>query len=245
MTLTQLLPDRRVLGGQGDLEQVYAPPGGEHLRLNFIASLDGAVEVGGRSGPLGGPADRSAFLAMRAVADAILVGAGTVRAEDYGPVRVAADARARREARGQSSRPVLAVVTGRAALDRAARLFGGDRVVVFTTETALSGRPDLPEAAEVVACGRTTVDLAAVVQELRRRGMGRILCEGGPVMARGLLTAGLVDELCLTLAPVVAGAGRRLVGEEPMSPAGPFCLTGLLESDSLLLARYRIPEGAR
>lgn len=245
MTITQLLPDRRVLGGQEDLEQVYAPPGAEHLRLNFIASLDGAVEVGGRSGPLGGPADRSAFLAMRAVADAVLVGAGTARAEDYGPVRMAADARARREARGQSSRPVLAVVSGRGALDREARLFGGDRVVVFTTEAALSGRLELPDAAEVVACGRTTVDLAAAVGDLRRRGMGRILCEGGPALARGLLTAGLVDELCLTLAPVVAGAGRRLLGEEPMTPAGPFALSGLLESDSLLLARYRIAGGVR
>lgn len=234
----QLVPDQRPLAGREDLERVYLPPRPQHLRINFVASLDGAVEVDGRSGPLGGPADRSAFLAMRAVTDVVLVGAGTARAEDYGPVRVAADAADRRRIRGQPPRPVLAVVTARADLDPRARLFGGDPVLVLTTEEAARARPDLAEVAEVVPCGRIAVDVAAVVGELRRRALGRVLCEGGPALARSLLMADLVDELCLTLSPMVAGAGQRLFDDAPMTPAGPFTLGGLIEADSLLLARY-------
>lgn len=244
MTVTQVLPVRRELDGQEDLERLYLPEGDQLLRINFIASLDGAVEIEGRSGPLGGPVDRSAFAAMRAVADVVLVGAGTARAENYGPVTVAPDVAGRRLQRGQSPRPTLAVVTRRGDLDRRSRLFGGeDRVLVLTTDEVEAGRPDLSEVAEVVSCGRSEVEVDRVVGELRRRGLGRILCEGGPALARTLLGAGVVDELCLTISPVVLGGGRRLFGEQQLERAEAFELAAILEADSMLLARYRLRRG--
>lgn len=227
--------------GPDDLERLYLPETDRFLRINFIASLDGAVEIGGRSGPLGGPGDRSAFTAMRAVTDAVMVGAGTARAENYGPVRAAPEVMDRRERRGQAPRPALAVVTRRGDLDRCSRLFGGEgRVLVLTTEKVQAGRPDLAEVADVVPCGPSEVDLGQAVEELRARGLGRILCEGGPALARSLLTAGLVDELCLTISPVVAGGGRRLFGEALLARAELFELVGVLEADSMLLSRYRL-----
>lgn len=244
VTVTQVLPVRRELSGQEDLERLYLPEGDQLLRINFIASLDGVVEIEGRSGALGGPGDRSAFAAMRAVTDVVLVGAGTARAENYGPLTAAPDVAGRRRRRGQSPRPTLAVVTRRGDLDGRSRLFGGeDRVLVLTTDQVEAGRPDLAEVAEVVSCGRSEVDMDRAVGELRRRGLGRILCEGGPALARTLLDAGLVDELCLTISPVVLGGGRRLFGEQQLARAGGFELAAILEADSMLLARYRLRRG--
>ncbi len=237
--ITELLPQRRQLGEAQDLEDFYRPAGGRHLRINFISSLDGAVEIGGRSGPLGGPADRAAFMAMRGVCDVVVVGAGTARAEDYGPVRLRQEVQARRRARGEAAVPPLAVVTARGDLQPSARLFGADgRVLILTTKQVARSRPDLAAVAEVIACGADTVDMAAAVAELHDRGLGRVLCEGGPELTRTLLDAGLVDELCLTIAPVLAGGGRRLVGGGEMGMEGRFRLTALLEADSMLLARY-------
>ena len=245
MSITQVVPDRRELPGREELEELYLPDGPTHLRINFIASLDAAVDIEGRSGPLGGPADRRVFSAMRAVADAVLVGAGTVRAEDYGPVAAGPELVGRRAARGQAPRPTLAVVTRRGDLDPRSRIFSGDpRVVVLTTAEVVAARPDLAEVAELVACGPSEVDAASAVGELRRRGLGRILCEGGPALARSLLSAGLVDELCLTISPLVVGGGRRLFGDQPLADAAPFELVGLLEADSMLLARYRLRRPA-
>lgn len=230
--------------GSEVLEQLYLPEGDRLLRVNLVASLDGAVEIEGRSGPLGGPGDRSAFAAMRAVADAVLVGAGTARAENYGPVRLAPEVGERRKRRGQAPRPTLAVVTRRGDLDPHGRLFSGvGRVLVLTTDKVEASRPDLAEVAEVVSCGPSEVDVERAVEELRSRGLGRILCEGGPALARSLLAAGLVDELCLTISPVVVGGGRRLFGEQLLGRPELFELAGLLEADSMLLGRYRLRRG--
>jgi riboflavin biosynthesis pyrimidine reductase len=84
--MRQLLPSGPDVDSPADLEAVYALPPHRHVRTNFVTSLDGAVELEGRSASLGGPADRAAFMAMRAVADVVMVGAGTARAERYGPV---------------------------------------------------------------------------------------------------------------------------------------------------------------
>lgn len=237
--IAHLLPGPGVFEGPADLEDWYFPPAETHLRVNFISSLDGAVEIGGRSGPLGGPADRQAFMAMRAVADAVLVGAGTARAENYGPVRLSDDARSRRTDRGQPSLPPLAVVSARGDLDPRARLFGETgHVLVLTTEAVRSSRPDLSAVAELIPCGDTTVDIGVAMAQLRDRGLGRILCEGGPALARTLLDAHLIDELCLTIAPLLAGTGHRLMGAEALHRSARYQLTGLLESESMLLARY-------
>ena len=237
--MRQLLPEPGQLDGAADLERVYAPPGPHHLRLNFVSALDGAIEIDGRSGALGGPADRAAFTAMRAVADVVLVGAGTARAEDYGPVRLPADAADRRRAAGRAPRPPVAVVTAQGRLDPDSKLFSdGAEVLVLTTASVAAEGRLAGVAADVVGCGEDRVEPGLVVAELRRRGLGRILCEGGPRLARDLLAAGLVDELCLTLAPLLGGGGRpTLTGAGPGRPV-PLQLQGLIEGDGMLLARY-------
>jgi riboflavin biosynthesis pyrimidine reductase len=221
------------------LEEVYRHPAAHHLRVNFVASLDGVIEIEGRSGPLGAPADRSAFMAMRAVADVVLVGAGTARAENYGPVRLEPAVEARRIERNQPPRPRLAVVTNRGDLMPAARMFEGeDPVTVFTNDQAIEAHADLGEVAEMVGCGAGHVDLARAISVLQDRGEGRIVCEGGPALARSLFQAGLVDELCLSLAPVLAGVGHRSLQAAWEGAPGRFAMTGLLEGDGLLLTRY-------
>jgi riboflavin biosynthesis pyrimidine reductase len=239
--ISELLPSSRLLSGPEDLEDFYSVPAGSHLRVDFVSSLDGAVELQGRSGPLGGGPDRAAFSAMRAVADVVLVGAGTVRAEAYGPVRLDEDARRRRLRRGQAELPELAVVSARGALDPHARIFGGERrVLVLTSAVAAGAHPELGRVADVVVCGDDRVDLPSALSALAGRGLTRVLCEGGPELTRSLLIAGLVDELCLTFSPVVAGAGHRVLGGDgPLPLPARFSLEGLLHGGGMLLARYR------
>ncbi len=210
------------------------------MRLNLVTSLDGAVEVDGLSGPLGVPADREAFAAMRAAADVVLVGAGTVRAENYGPVTLNADRRSRREARGQTGVPRLAVVSGSGAFDASSPLFDSEgKVIVYTTEGQASRRGDLSRVAEVVAAGEKEIDLPAVIADLRARGLGRILCEGGPTLFGALLGAGLVDELCVTVSPVLAGGGRLGFANGSASAPVALSLQAVCEGDGALLLRYK------
>jgi riboflavin biosynthesis pyrimidine reductase len=235
-----LIPEGRDLPDRAAYEEVYLPPAGPHLRLNFVSSVDGAIEVDGTSGGLGGEADKDAFMAMRAVADVILAGAATVRAENYGPAKLDAAARRRRVERGQAPLPPVAVVSASAGLAPDARLFAevtdGPRPIVITTERAPVA--ELEAVADVVACGETTVDVAKAVAALAERGLRRILCEGGAQLSAHLMAAGLVDELCLTFAPQLAGAGRRaLSGIWSGAPAA-LRLESLIEGGGMLLARY-------
>jgi riboflavin biosynthesis pyrimidine reductase len=239
--MQQLFPVCAEISRPPELEEVYELPAGRgHLRVNFVASLDGVVELSGRSHPLGNEGDRNAFMAMRAVADAILVGAGTVRAEKYGPVRLDDEACQRRAARHQPELPRLAIVSARGDLDPQMRVFtGSDPPLLITSESVLARRPELGDIAEVVACGVADVDLEAARQALWSRGLLRVLCEGGPTLFRSLLINDLVDELCLSLAPVLTGAGHKhLTGDGPLPELADFRLEGLLESDGVLLGRY-------
>jgi len=237
---TQFVPELAELAEPGDFERAYAHPAGHHLRVNFISSLDGAVEINGQSGPLGGPVDRAAFMAMRAVADVIMVGAGTVRAESYGPVRLAEDVQGRRRERGQRPRPPLAVVTARGDLEPGGRIFGpGADVLILTTSQVAAERADLAKVAEVIDCGDAHVDLGFAVAELRGRGLGRVLCEGGAELMRSLMMVGLVDELCLTYSPVLAGPRHRsLAGPGPLPHLERFRLATLIAGDDMVLTRY-------
>jgi riboflavin biosynthesis pyrimidine reductase len=245
-----LLPDpSRPVGDDAELEAVYASPPTASVRANFVVCLDGAIETGGRSAGLGGPDDRRIFTTLRALADVILVGAGTAREEHYGPAKVEAAAGERREARGQRPVPTIAVVTGGADLDPDSKLFsrhGGDgptppRPVVLTCLAASEEqRARLADVADVVVCGDGDVDHATVLDALRQRGLAQILCEGGPSLATALAAADLLDELCLTHTPLLAGPGRRSLsmGDEWSEPKR-WALASLLEGDGMLFARYR------
>lgn len=232
------------------LEALYRPPRPGWVRANMVVSLDAAVEMGGRSGALGGPDDRIVFHALRALADVVLVGAGTARAENYGPAKVAGPARARRVERGQAPTPPVAVVTGRADLDPSGRLFTeatadtAPRPIVLTCAKApVQARAALAERADVVLCGDDSVDLITALDELRARGLAGVLCEGGPTVMTGLIAAGALDELCVTQSPILAGPGHKvLVAGPPLAEAVPADLVHLLAGDGLLFGRYYLPS---
>lgn len=238
--MRQLLPIPLEVSGPEELEELYSMPGGAHLRVDFISSLDGRVEADGYSRSLSAPADGLAFKTMRAVADVILVGAGTVRAEGYSPVKLSGAVQERRRARGQEALPRLAIVTARADLDPQAAVFGGPvPTLLITSNEAAEDRSDLTSVAEVITAGDTAVDLRSGLDSLSARGLAGVLCEGGPTLLRSLLEEDLVDELCLSISPVLVGPQHvGLLGQGSLSRQVSFELSGLIEGDGLLLTRY-------
>jgi riboflavin biosynthesis pyrimidine reductase len=195
---------------------VYTPAGRPFVRVNMISSLDGAVVVAGRSGGLGGPADKLLFGVLRALADVVLVGAGTARTERYGPARITPDLQALRGRRGQSLVPPIAVVTHSGVLDWGSSLFHSDSprpIVIAPTDTDAVALARAREVSDVLTSGTGAVDLSSALRELGDRGMHHVVCEGGPTLSTSLAAARLIDELCLTLSPHLAGGvGGPLVG---------------------------------
>jgi len=199
------------------------------VRLNMIGSVDGAAAVDGRSGGLGGPADRKVFAALRSLADVVLVAAGTVRAEHYGPGTLP-----------------IAVVSGSLRLDWDTPFFTAatHRPIVITAGRApADGRQQAETVADLVVAGDAEVDLAAAVAQLGERGFGHVLAEGGPSFNGSLAAAGLLDELCLTIAPVlVSGDAKRILVGPGLQPPPDMGLRSLCEEDGYLFARYRLPD---
>lgn len=235
------------------LDVAYGADAAAVVRANFAVTVDGAVEVDGRSGGIGGPSDRAVFAHLRSMADVVLVGSGTVRAERYGAVRLDDPAKQRRRARGQAEAIPVAVLTNRAALPSDHRLFvetaapGEARPLVLTCAAAPpEARAALDAVAEVVVCGDDDIDDAAALAALTERGLTRVLCEGGPTVVTRLLRAGLVDELCLTFAPLLAGPGHAGLGAgAAFERAARLELIGLLSGgDGTLLARYGVDSAS-
>ncbi len=207
---------------------------------NFVMALDGAIAVDGRSGALGGDGDLAVFRSLRDHADVILVGAGTVRAESYGPTRVRS-VEARR-ARGQEDRPRLVVVTRSADLADTERLWSDAAapISVLTGTDAPSDRVAwLRERSEVISIGDHGPDLAAGLAHLRDRGMGRILTEGGPSLQVGLLTRGLVTDLFTTIAPLVVGGGRTTT-PQPLPRPLDLALVATWRHDDEVFLHHRV-----
>jgi riboflavin biosynthesis pyrimidine reductase len=251
MTMRRLLPDPTDGLGPADLAHAYAPPSassGRFVRLNMISSLDGAISVDGKSGALGGPGDHQVFACLRTWADVIVVGAGTVRAEGYGPARLDDAAQRARAARGQSPQPPIAVVSGRGQFDYTTPFFTEAQarpIVVTAKAQAAAVRDEAGDRADVLAAGDTSVDLAAALDQLEARGARVVLCEGGPGLNGDLARAGLLDELCLTVSPtVVGGDGPRLVAGAPLAPPAPTRTVHLLEDDGFLFFRLALRDGA-
>ncbi|HSJ73883.1 MAG TPA: pyrimidine reductase family protein [Miltoncostaeaceae bacterium] len=224
----------------GDPPTAEGRPG---LRVNMIASADGATTVEGRSGGLGGAGDRALFHALRALADVILVGAGTARAEGYGPPKLSDGDVAARERRGQEPHPRIAVVTRSLGLDWGSPLFARptSRPIVAAPADAPPDRLDRArEVAEVVLAGAGSVNLPGVFAMLGQDGVRTVLCEGGPSLNGLLAAAGLVDELCLTVAPLLtAGDAKRIVRGPVLEPPAEMTLASACEEDGFLFLRYR------
>ncbi len=234
-----LLPDARALTG-ADLLDLYGLDAPEGVRAGFVLTTDGAVAQDGSSRPLQTPADGAAFRALRAVSDAVVVGAGTARAEGYGPVRPRPEGAAWRAAHGRAPLPPLVLVSRALDLRPTDRCFTGPAVVVTCAAADPAQRDALAQVADVVVAGDDEVDLASAVSQLAGRGLRRLLCEGGPTLLTGLLRAGLVDELCLTHAPVLLGRAPGLL-REPLAPPVRLALRSLVDGgDGVLLARWTV-----
>ncbi len=250
--LRLLLPGPAVVGdldgSRGEALQALADlyaypdpvPAAGWVRANMVATLDGsAVDAAGSSRGISAPADQAVLGVLRALADVVLVGGGTVRAEDYRPLPARPAFAERRAAAGQAPAATLAVVTRSGDLDPASPLLApGAATLVVTCEAAPLARVrDVAGAERVVVAGGSEVDPHAVAAALAERGLRRVLAEGGPTLLGGLAAAGRLDELCLTWSPlIVAGNGPRIAHGAPaglrLRPAH------LLEADGLLLGRW-------
>jgi riboflavin biosynthesis pyrimidine reductase len=233
-------PDPTPLDEDG-LLAAYAWPDRTTLRANFVTSVDGAVAVEGYSAGLGSPSDKLVFDLLRRTCDAVIVGAGTLRHEGYGPMRLAEPDREWRRRHGLPPDPVLVAVSRRLDLDPAHPMLADApvRPVVVTFAAAPADQVDaLSAVADVVACGDTVVDLNAAVTELAGKGYRRLLCEGGPYLLGTLTGADAVDEMCLTLAPKLAGPGAGRITAGPAASVRDLRLVQVLAAGDELLLRY-------
>jgi riboflavin biosynthesis pyrimidine reductase len=211
-----LLPDPRDDVTVGELYGRHVRPAhGPYVMCSMIASADGAAVIEGSSAPLGSPTDLSVLLALRAAADVVVVGAGTVRADAY----------------GAPSHPLtIAVVTRSAKLDFSSPLFASGAGIVVTTHDA----PAVPVRS--IRAGRGDVDFAAALAEL---GGGVVLCEGGPSINAQLFAAGLVDEVCLTVSPLLAGGDEpRIAQGTAVTPPERLHVVHVAADDHYLFIRY-------
>lgn len=233
------------------LARVYAhPPSGvgPWVRANFVSTLDGAAQgEDGRAGTINTAADGAVFQLMRALADVILVGAGTARIEGYRAPSTGERWRDARAAAGhERPHPAMAVVTRSgdvAGLLSEPRDEAGD-VFLLTCRGAgdkvVQRARDALGAERVLVVGDSSVDLPAALAQLAEAGLGRVLCEGGPHLTRDLAGSGALDELCLTLSP------RLIAGEHLRVLAGPAVDVDLvphtlIEADGTILGRWARP----
>lgn len=218
-----------------------SPAGRPWVMSNFVAGLDGSIAVDGHARGLSSPTDRAVFRLLRSLADVVLVGAGTFRTERYGPARLAESLRAERQARGQPPVPTIAVVSRSLQLDLTAPFFTGSeaRPTVITSEASdPDARRRTEHVADVIVAGEQHVDLPRVLAELQARGAQLVLCEGGPHLHADLLANGLVDELCLTVSPMLGGDPSRIVADEPRGELTAPRLAHVLAAGDELFLRY-------
>ena len=239
------------------LAGLYAYPPGVSparpwVRANMIASVDGAADLDGVSGGLSGPADRLLFRVQRGLADVILVGAGTARAEHYGPARPEPMLAALRQ--GRPPAPPIAVLSARLDLDLDAPLLAQAppeaRTILLTTEAApAQRRAAAARHAQVIVAGADRVTAGQAIGALTGLGHARILTEGGPGLLAQIAAQGRLDELCLTVSPVLAGglagrilAGRVLAGgpggDHPPGLPEALALAHVLADGAYLFCRY-------
>lgn len=229
---------------RADLAGLYAYPPADRpwVRANMVTSADGAATISGRSSGLSSEADRSLFALLRTLSDVIMVGAGTARAERYSAVRPDELWPGLRDSAAPV--PPIAVVTRRISLDLSVPLLTaalpGARTIIITTDQAPAElRAEAARNADVIVAGDDSADLGYAVDELGRRGYHHILTEGGPQLLGELAAAELLDELCLTISPLVAsGAASRIAVGTNAVEMGRLRLQHVLEDRGYLFCRY-------
>jgi riboflavin biosynthesis pyrimidine reductase len=213
------------------------------VRLNMIVSVDGGTSWNGVSGALGGSADKALFSVLRSFADVVMVASATMKGEHYGPAVLAPNIQDERRARGQTSLPRIAVVSRTCQFDWSTPFFTAAtaRPIVLTVSSASEqDRTRAAEVADVIVAGEKDVDLSDAVGELRSLGAESVLAEGGPTLNGELARAGLLDELCVTLAPLLAsGDAKRIIAGSTLDALEPLALRSICEEDDYLFLRYR------
>lgn len=206
-----------------EIRRLYAVPAAADrpwVRTNFVATLDGAVHAAdGRSGALGGAIDTQVFQILRSLSDVIMVGAGTARTEGYGP----------------ADRPIAVVSR---SLDIPERLLVPGTIVITTSDAPAEHLVRLHPLVDVIAVGEDVIDWAAVMLELGRRGLWNVLCEGGPTLHGELVGLDLVDEVCLTIAPVLASGRAARIAHGADAVDRPMTLGHAIAADGVLLTRW-------
>jgi riboflavin biosynthesis pyrimidine reductase len=239
-----------IVEGLGLWERAAAAAVRPRVLLNMVSTVDGRATIGGRSAPLSSRADRQLFHGLRMAADAVLVGAATVRMERYGRIiREEARRRLRREL-GLGAEPLACIVSARLALPADIPLLAEPEARVVIVTPSAGSLPATAARVEYVRAERGgCLDLRTALGELRARfGVQILLCEGGPHLSAALLAAGLVDELFLSLSPTLAGgeasgdAGLRILAGPELEPPRALELLGALEHDSHLFLRYAVRE---
>jgi len=239
--MRRLLPDPGPATVAEQLEgyRPWEEPGQERplVAMNFAATVDGRATIEGRSGPIGSDTDTEMLLGLRARFDAVMIGAGTMRAELYGPLAAKQETRERRQRIGVQPEPLMVLISGRLDLPWEAPLFAaGGEVLIFTSSE--TEPPETESRVEVVR-HPGAVNLAEALRHLRERGIRALLCEGGPHLHEQLQADGLVDDLFLTIAPKLVGGEAPRILEGPLPGTIDLELAWLLEEDGELFARYR------
>ncbi|MCP9001878.1 pyrimidine reductase family protein [Pseudarthrobacter sp. RMG13] len=243
--IDRLLPGHVAAATDQQLVDWYTHPvaSGPRVSFNFVSSLDGAATLNGRSGELGNAADRRIMKLLRRVADIILVGAGTVRAEGYSGDLIDPEDSRWRQDHGKSSRPSLAMVSGSLSVDPGMPFFtaAAERPLIITAEEADPARKRrLEKVADVLVCGQRSLDVEVLIHELGLRGFSRLHSEGGPRLFGTFQQANRVDELCLSVSPVlVGGPGVRIAVSSTQNPQPSHMhLDHVLRSGDMLFLRY-------
>ncbi|HEX9481982.1 MAG TPA: dihydrofolate reductase family protein [Solirubrobacteraceae bacterium] len=251
--LLQLMPPGDPVTPEQLVEQLglwdrpSSTPPRPRVLLNMITTADGRATLAGRSGTISGSADRALFHALRTAADGVLVGAGTVRMERYGRIIHQQERREQRERRGLPGEPPACIVSGRLLLGEDIPLLQTPEAHVVVLTSSAASLPATGARIDYIRSSGPQLDLPRALAELTERyGIANLLCEGGPHLARELLAAGLLDELFLSISPILAGGGpsagealRILAGME-LEPPARLELLGALSAESTLFLRYRI-----
>ena len=226
-----------------DLASLYPWPESPWLRSMMVMTLDGAtVGADGLSGSISGPADKRVFMEARRLADVVLVGAGTIRAERYKPMLAKPEWQEARASWGLAPAPQIVVVSGRLDLPWDEPMFSNSAMPVVVATTTSADEHRLAQArrhSEVVQVGDESVDLRALVRLLHERGQQRIDCEGGEALLDALVREDLVDEMDLAISPVFAGSGYlRDPQREITSPYARFSLAHQFEHEGFVFCRF-------
>ena len=235
-----------------DLSRLYAHPAPRagrtaYVRANMVTTLDGAATGPDHvSGSINNPADLRVFRVLRAMADVVLIGAGTARAEGYRALRVPAPLAYARSVRGQHDRIELAVVTATGSLPP--ELLAGEHpplVITVASSPGLASLRELVGADRIIEAGATAVDLPRALAALAVRGLTRVLAEGGPHLLADLLAADAIDELCVTTSPLLVGgpAARIVATDAWLAPVRRARAAHVLHSEGVLLARWLLDAG--